>query len=137
MYTESLLNKQASPGAKFLRQITIAIVLLGLGACGSTPQPPTRELQAAEQAIVNAEQARVADFAASDFDVARRKLAAAHEAVRDKEMDLAQRLAIESQVSADLASAKTEMIKAKAVNDQLQDNIDALTRETERNSGVR
>jgi hypothetical protein len=137
MYTVSALNNQTSLGVRVLRQIAFGLVFLGLAACGSTPEPPTRELQAAEQAIVNAEQARVVDYAASDFDQARRKLAAANEAVRDREMELAQRLAVESQVSAELASAKTEMIKAKAVNDQLQDNIDALTRETERNSGAR
>lgn len=122
---------------KYLRHAVLGFALVGLAACASAPEPPTAELQAAEQAIDNAEQARVADFSASEFDQARRKLAAAQDAVGDKEMELAQRLAVESRVSADLASARTEMIKAKAVNDQLQDNIDALTRETERNAGVR
>lgn len=137
MYQESVVQKPAASGAKFLHPVALGLILFGLAACASTPEPPTRELQAAELAISNAEQARVADYAATDMDQARRKLASAKVAVTDEEMDLAQRLAIEAQVSADLASAKTEMLKAKEVNDEMQDSIDALTQETQRNSGAR
>ena len=111
--------------------------LLTLGACASAPQPPVESVQAAELAITNAEQARVADYASLELNQAREKLMAARKAVQQEDMVLAQRLADESRVKAELASAKAEMIKAKAVNDEMQDSINTLKEEMRRNTGAR
>ncbi|MEX2123743.1 MAG: DUF4398 domain-containing protein [Woeseia sp.] len=110
---------------------------LALAACASTPQPPTQALQAAESAIADAEQARVADYASTELREAREKLAAAQTAVLSEQMVEARYLADESRVHADLASAQAEELKAKAINDEMQTSIDTLKEEMRRNSGGR
>ncbi len=49
----------------------------------------------------------------------------------------AETLAEESRVHADLASAQAEMIKARAVNVEMQKSIDTLKQEMQRSSGER
>jgi hypothetical protein len=127
------INKDRS----FSRCFAMAILALCLSACASTPQPPTAALQAAESAIADADQARVADYALPELSEARQKLNAARVAVQDQKMILAERLAQESRVDAELASAKTELTKAQAVNDQMIKSIDTLEQEMQRNSGAR
>ena len=133
--TEQIINMKVTRGRSLLL-ITMTTGLLTLAACASNPQPPTQALQAAELAITNAETNRVEEYASSELNEARQNLAAANSAVAMKEMDLAQRLAEQSRVNAELASAKTEMIKAKAVNDEMQKSIDTLKQEMQRNTGV-
>ena len=120
-----------------LRMAILCAGLLLLGACASAPMPPTQQLQAAELAITNAEQARVQDFAAEDLNRAREKLTAANAAVQNEEMTNAAYLADEARTSAELASAKTEMLKARAVNEEMQKSIDTLKQELLRNTGTR
>lgn len=119
-----------------LRLVLAGTLALALGACASTPLPPTGQLQAAELAITSAEQARVADFASPELSEAREKLVAARTAVQEEQMVLAQQLADESRVSAELASAKAELIKARMVNEEMQKNIDTLKLEMLRNTGT-
>lgn len=131
-----------TPGVRGIRASpTFAgVVLAGalvLGACASAPQPPTQTLQAAESAIATAEQARVADYASAELTLAREKLTAARGAVRNEEMLQAEYLAEESRVHAELASARAEEIKAKAVNDEMQKSIDTLKQEMQRVTGAR
>jgi Domain of unknown function (DUF4398) len=106
-----------------------------LAACASTPPEPTVALKAAEQAIAAADQTRVADAASPELSEAREKLTAAHAAVQDKQMVEAERLAMESRVDAELASAKIEASKAQAVNDEMKRSTDTLTQEMQRKSG--
>jgi hypothetical protein len=119
------------------KALATAFAVLSLAACASMPEAPLQELQAAELAITNAEQAGVAEYSAPQLNQAREKLASARTAVQQEEMVLAARLADESKVEADLASANTEMLKAQAVNAEMQDSIDDLRQETLRNSGAR
>lgn len=111
--------------------------LLFLAACASAPQPPTEALQAAELAIANAEQARVADNASPELGQARDNLTAARAAVQREDMIAAARLAEQSRANAELASAKAEMVKAKAVNDEMRKSTEALKQEMQRNPGVK
>ncbi len=129
-------EKQALPGSRFLVAALAAGALL-IGACASTPQPPTEELQAAESAIANAEQSRVADYASAELTQAREKLTAARAAARNENMQQAEYLAVESRVHADLAHAQAEELKAKAVNDEMQRNIETLRSEMNRARGIR
>lgn len=128
---------RASPTLPFAALVGVLVGALALGACASTPQPPSRALQAAESAIATAEQARVADYASAELTLAREKLAAARSAVRNEEMLQAEYLAEESRVHAELASARAEEIKAKAVNDEMQKSIDTLKQEMQRVTGAR
>lgn len=110
--------------------------LLTLAACASTPQAPTQALQAAELAITQAEQARVADYASPELGQARDNLTAARGAVAKEEMVLGQQLAERSRLDAELAIAKAEVAKAKVVNDEMKKSIETLKQEMQRNTGA-
>jgi hypothetical protein len=105
-----------------------------LNACASTPEP-TAQLQAAQQAISDAERAEASRHAANDLSDARNKLTAANAAVSNKDMEQAARLADEARVDAELASARTAALKAKAVNDEMRKGSEALQEEIQRNTG--
>ncbi len=115
--------------------IAVAGLLL-VSACASEPKAPTDALHAAELAIANAEQARVADYASPELAEARTKLVSAREAVTQEHMVLAQRLAEQSRADAELASAKTEAAKARVVNDEMKKSTDTLKQEMQRNTGA-
>ena len=118
------------------RFVTPAVGVLLLIACASNP-PPTSALQAAEQAISNAEKARVADYASPELNSARQNLAAAHAATKDEKMVLALRLAEQAKADAELASAKSAAAKALVINDDMRKSNTILKQEMQRNnSGV-
>ncbi|NHA14637.1 DUF4398 domain-containing protein [Thioalkalivibrio sp. XN279] len=108
---------------------------LALAGCATPPLPPTEQLQAAESAISNAEQARVADYASAELTLAREKLALANTAARNDQMVQAEYLAVESRMHAELALARAEELKAKAVNDDMKQSIDTLKQEMQRAAG--
>jgi hypothetical protein len=105
-----------------------------LAACASTP-PPTASLQAAHQAISNAERAEAGRYAPAQLGEARSKLASADTAVSEQKMMTAEQYANESRVEAQLASAKTADLKARAVNDEMVRSNGTLVEEMQRNSG--
>ena len=107
---------------------------LVIAACASTPAP-TAQLKAAELAISNAERTDAGRYAATDLGEARTKLASANTAVQDKNMVAAARLADQSVAEAELASARTASVKAKAVNDEMKASTGTLIDEMQRNSG--
>ena len=117
-----------------LSRTAATAVFLVLAACSSQQDEPTKELQAAELSISNAEQARVADYASVELSEAREKLAAAYVAVNDNEMIQAQQLAQEAQADAELAIAKSQAAKAAAVNSDKRQNINILKHEMKRNN---
>jgi septal ring factor EnvC (AmiA/AmiB activator) len=120
-----------------LRLLAAAAGLVTLAACASAPPAPTHALQAAEIAITNAEQARVADYASIELNEARENLAAARKAVQDKDMARAELLAEQSRVNAELASANAELTRARAINEEMQKSIDILKQEMQRGPGAR
>lgn len=130
-----ITGKRRTNAARTLMYGLTIAGLLTLGACASVLQPPAQSMQAAELAITNAEQARVADYASLELNQAREKLLAARKAVQQEKMVSAQRLADESRVKAELASAKAEMIKAKVVNDEMRESTNTLKQEMTRNTG--
>lgn len=112
-------------------------LLMLLAACASTPGPPTQALHAAEQAIALAEQDPIAGGPPPALGEARAKLDAAHSAVLNKQMTMAERLAEQSRLSAELALAHAELQRAEKINDQLRQGNDALEQEMRRNTGKR
>ena len=109
--------------------------VLMLAACASTPPAPTASLQAAQQAISTAERAEAGHYAPEELGEARTKLASADTAVKEQRMTMAEQFADESRVEAELASAKTADVKAKAVNDEMTRSNGTLIDEMQRNSG--
>lgn len=109
--------------------------ILLLSACASTPPPPTQEMTAAEQSMVDAEQARVSQYALPELQEARAKLAAARTAILNKEMEKARRLALEASAGIKMASAKADLAKAEAVNADMKKNLHILKEELQRTSG--
>ena len=128
-------KKTHKPGRSLLAYIAFAGTF-ALASCTSSPVAPTQELQSAEQAINQAEQARVADYASPQLREAREKLTAAKTAVHEENMILAKRLAEESKVEADLAFAKAQVVKAQLINDEIQKGTDSMRQEMQRNTGV-
>lgn len=118
------------------RFVAPAVGMFLLAACASAP-PPTSALQAAEQAITNAENARVADYASPELNSARQNLAAANAASKDEKMLLALRLAEQAKADAELATAKAAAAKAMVVNEDMRKSNTILKQEMQRNnSGV-
>src|SRR5271170_1395371 len=104
-----------SPRRRADSRLPIAVAIaavLSLAACASTPPPPTASLTAARTAIGDAEKAGAGRYAAAELGEARQKLTDANSAVEQKDMPGAQRLAEQSHVEADLASANTAEAKA-------------------------
>jgi hypothetical protein len=108
-----------------------------VAACASTPPEPVVALHAAEQAIATADRARVADSMSPELNEAREKLTAAQAEVAAQHMVQADRLAQESRVDAELASAKIDADKEMAVNVEMQKGTDTMSQEMQRNSGAR
>jgi hypothetical protein len=129
--------KQRSPARRDVR-VLIAGALIGmltLAACASTPPAPTASLDAAKQAISNAERADAGRYAAGELGAARSRLASADAAVTERKMIVAERFAEESRAEAELASAKTTATKANAVNDEMRRSTGTLVEEMQRSSG--
>jgi hypothetical protein len=115
--------------------LAAACTALLLGACATPPQPPTVALSAAAQAIATADRARITDAASPDLSEARTKLAAANAAVDAQDMVTADRLARESRVDAELATARSETAKDQTVNDEMRRSTATLSNEMQRNAG--
>jgi len=131
-------NLQSERSCSALKStIVAAAASLLFVACSSNPQPPTQQITAAESAISHAEQARVADYASPELSEAREKLASARDAVAKDEMTRAARYAEQAKLDADLAAAKADAIKAKAVNDELVKGTTAVKEELQRTPGVK
>jgi hypothetical protein len=96
---------------------------------------PTTNLQAAQQAIMNAERVEAAALSGVELGEARAKLAAAQEAVSEKEMTKAAWLADEARASAELAAAKTGAAKASAANADIKRTTATLVDEMQRKTG--
>ena len=107
-------------------------VLMLIAACASTPPAPDSALDAAKVAISNAERADANRYAGAELGEAREKLALAESAVRKESMILAEQLAQQSRVQAELASARTAAAKAAEVNKEMERDADALTEEMRR-----
>jgi hypothetical protein len=115
--------------------VLVPAALVLLAGCASAPPMPSANLQAAQQAIVNAERLDAGVHAAAELSEARGKLAAAQRAVSSEEMITAERLADEARVGADLAAARTGAVKAKAVNEDMKRGTATLVDEMQRQSG--
>ncbi len=117
-------------------RLAVALAATALAtACASTPPAPLASLQAAQQAITTAEGVDAGHSAPGELGEARSKLAEANVAVKDGHMVSAERLALQSRASADLAAARTASVKALAVNTEMKAGNAALVEELNRKAG--
>lgn len=120
------INRLGEQRNTILCFLACAVVILMLVSCASTDVPPTKEINSAEQAIRDAEQARVTDYALPELQEARTRLSAARVAVTEEKLITAKRLAQQSSIYVELAFAKAELQKAQAVNAEMEKNITVL-----------
>ena len=127
----------ARPPVTRLRFALAAAGLFATAAYAAPMTAPTEALQAAQNAIANAEQSRAGEHAPAELSQARQDLASARTAVQQEHMITAERLAEQARAGAELASARTEAAKAAAVNDEIQKSTEAMKQEMQRNPGAR
>lgn len=110
----------------------LVLLVLLLGACASTPMPPKDALVAARDAIAIAEETGARQFAGPELDDARQQLRSAEQAVTEEDMVMAERLADQARIAAELAAAKSESSRAVAINREMKRSAEALTEEMRR-----
>ena len=110
------------------------MLVFAAAAFAGTP-PPTTNLQAAQQAIANAERVDAASLAAVELGEARAKLSAAEKAVAEKEMVAGAQFADEARADAELAAAKAGAAKANTVNEDIKRSTATLMEEMQRKTG--
>jgi predicted nucleic acid-binding Zn-ribbon protein len=110
-----------------------AALLIGAGGCASTPDRPESELAMVAANIDQAQQAGAAEYSAAELAAAQDKLAKARAAADRDETVMARRLAEQAALDAELANAMTRSRKAESAVDELNDTIEALRNEIERN----
>lgn len=125
--------KSMSISRRRLRFVVPGVVMLAAG-CASAP-PPATNLQAAQQAIANAERVDAGSHAAAELGEARSKLSSAQQAVNEKKMIVGEQFADEARAEAELAAAKAGAVKANAVNDDIKRNTATLVEEMQRKTG--
>ena len=120
----------------FRRRLRIALpmLLLASAAFASAP-PPVTNLQAAQQAIANAERVDAASLAPVELGEARAKLSAAEKAVADKEMVAGAQFADQARADAELAAARAGATKANTVNAEIKRSTATLVEEMQRKTG--
>ena len=118
-----------------LRIVLPALLVFAAAAFAGAP-PPATNLQAAQQAIANAERVDAASLAAVELGDARAKLSAAEKAVAEKEMVAGAQLADQARADAELAAAKAGATKANKVNEEIKRSTATLMEEMQRKTGA-
>jgi hypothetical protein len=111
----------------------IAIAFLTLAGCASAPVP-TEQLAVSKVAVDSATTAGGTEFAPLELKAANDKLAAANQAVAEKNYEKAAALASEAQVDAKLAETKALSAKAQKSVAETQDNLRSMLQEINRSS---
>ena len=122
---------------KHTRQLTLSIwaaALVLTAGCSSLKTPATADVAVSKAAVESAAGAGGTQFAPIEMAAARDKMARANKAMADKDYKLALDLAAQAQADAKLAQGKANSAKAQAAADALQDDINILRAELERNN---
>jgi hypothetical protein len=119
------------------RQLTLAFcgaALILAAGCTSLKTPATADVAVSKAAVDSAAGAGGTQFAPMEMTAAREKMVRANKAMADKNYELAIDLAAQAQADAKLAQGKANSTKAQAAADALQDDINVLRSELERNN---
>lgn len=112
--------------------LTALVVLLA--ACAATP-PPTTLMAAADAALAQAANGGGNESAPAEMQQARDKLERAKRAMAIKDHQAARTLALEAQVDAQLAMAKTLADKSRKAASVVRDDSRAMREELDRQHG--
>jgi hypothetical protein len=126
----SISARSNSAGAFFC--VTLATLLAG---CASTPRP-TAELTRAHTLIDQAQQSGAQQYAPADLTAARDKTGAAENAANKGDTVVAQRLATEAALDAQLAAARADDAKAQQSARELNDSLNTLRNESAHKTGA-
>jgi hypothetical protein len=110
-----------------------------VAGCASKPARPTEEMTRAQTLVDQAEQGGAQQYASAELTQARQKLQAADDASDKGKTDVAQRLASEATLDAQLAVAKTNAGKAQSAATEVSQSVETLRHEANRgtnNSGT-
>jgi len=118
-----------------LRIALPALLVFAAAAAFAGAPPPATNLQAAQQAIANAERVDAASLAAVELGEARAKLSAAEKAVAEKEMVAGAQFADQARADAELAAARAGAAKAMTVNAEIRRSTATLMEEMQRKTG--
>jgi hypothetical protein len=98
----------------------------------TTPLPPTEQMAVSRAAVSSANNAESIELAPMQLKSALQKMDAAERAMTDKKYELAQQMAEQAQVDAQLATATARSAKAQKAADALQEDSRALRQEIDR-----
>ena len=119
------------------RQLMLSVcgaALILTAGCTNLRTPATADVAVSKAAVENAVGAGGPQFAPMEMAAAREKLALANKAMADKDYKLAVDLAAQAQADAKLAQSKANSAKAQAAANALQDDINVLRSELQRNN---
>jgi hypothetical protein len=109
------------------------VVLVGLGACASTPIP-NEKIAVAKSSVQRAEQAGAPELAPVELAAARDKLARAEKAAASRDAQPATMLAEQANADAQLAEATAQQKRAHTAALEFDANMQQLRSESLRNT---
>lgn len=117
-----------------VRPLALASVLVLAGCASSRPPAGAvgAELDAAQSAIAQADQASAAQHAPLELRNARQKAQQARAALDAGDTEVARRLSAEATVDAELAQVKARSVVSQAAVEEVRESIRALREEIER-----
>jgi hypothetical protein len=123
-----------------MRNVLIGVLAaIAVAACAGSDRrvdegsPEQQAIRRAEASINEAQNAGAFEQAGADLNRAREKLGKAREAAADGDEELAERLAIEAQLDAEVASSTASNQEMQAALSELQNGIRTLQEEIRRN----
>ena len=120
--------------SKILLPVVCGLSVVLTVGCSSLKTPATADVAVTNAAVESAVGAGGSQFAPIEMNAARSKLALAREALARKDYKLAISLADQSRADAKLAQGKANSAKARAAADALEDDIQVLREEINRNN---
>ena len=111
--------------------VTVVFSILLLDGCGGFSTLPKEKISESDKAVAEAKESNASVNAPTELKAAEDKLAKAKAAFRDKDYDVATRLAEQASVDADYARAKGASEKAKKEAEDLRQNIKTLRQDIE------
>jgi chromosome segregation ATPase len=112
--------------------IAVAAIATGCAGNRTLEQQDLTYLSRAEASIEQAERSGAQRYASAELNDAREKLEAARDAQRREDLDIAERLAVQAQLDAQLAEATAGNQQMQTAVQELRDSLETLREEIQR-----